>query len=356
MRQLSLLISVEMKEYLREPGIIFWAILFPILLALGLGLAFSGGGVQERTVAVVCKSGPCNVDMLKGEAKSGAAWSHKVGNEKLGFTRYEFKMAKDWDEAVLLLKQGKTGLIIELLDDKLQYHFDPANSDAMASYIQLTDYFKGREVSAEEVSVLRQKGTRYIDFLVPGLFAMGIMMSCMWGISYTNVDRRNKKLLRRMVATPMKKYHYVAAQLIARIILSAVEAFLLVLVTYLIFDISITGSFAALVMLFLAGNMAFTGLAILLASRTANTQIANALINLMIMPMMILSGVYFSYHNFPDFMIALIRYLPLTLLADSVRSVFIEGAGLVESLPYIAVLAVFGLVLFVIGIRVYKWY
>lgn len=353
MRQLLLLISVELKEYLREPGIIFWAILFPILLALGLGMAFSGEGVQERNIAVVCPDDLCVSDALSSPGTD--EWEQKIGNEKLGFTRYTF-MKTTWDEAFLMLKQGKTSMVIEDSREALQYHFDPSNPDARASYLQLSDHFEGRRSTADDVAILKQEGTRYVDFLVPGLLAMGIMMSCMWGISYSNVDRRNKKLLRRMVATPMKKYNYVAAQLTARIIMSAVEAFLLVLVTNWIFDISITGSITALILLFLAGNMAFTGLAILIASRTANTQIANALINLVVMPMMILSGIYFSYHNFPDFMIAVIRFLPLTVLADSIRSVFIEGAGLAESLPYIAALGGFGLVLFVIGMRVYKWY
>lgn len=355
MRQLRLLISVELKEYLREPGIIFWAILFPILLALGLGLAFSGEGVQERQIAVVSGEGSRLPDSISGIDLTRSTWNQKVGNEKIGFTSYTFTKIS-WDNAVLQLKQGKTSMIIEASADGLQYHFDPANPDARVSYLQLSDYFSGSEPDGKEVTILEQAGTRYIDFLVPGLLAMGIMMSCMWGISYSNVDRRNKKLLRRMVATPMKKYNYVAAQLTARIIMSAMEAILLVLVTYWIFEISITGSITALILLFLAGNMAFTGLAILIASRTANTQIANALINLVVMPMMILSGIYFSYHNFPDFMITVIQVLPLTVLADSVRSVFIEGAGLAETLPHIGALAAFGFVLFVIGIRVYKWY
>ena len=133
-----------------------------------------------------------------------------------------------------------------------------------------------------------------------------------------------------MVATPMKRSNYVISQLVARITMSMVEATLLVFITKWIFDISITGSFLALVLLFLVGNFAFTGLAILIASRTANTQIANGLINLVVMPMMILSGIYFSYHNFPDFMVSVIKILPLTVLADSFRSVFLEGAGIVN--------------------------
>ena len=348
MRQLLLLISVEFKEYLREPGIIFWAILFPILLALGLGLAFSGGGTMEKKVAVVCKKQGCQLPKDISE-------KIEIGNNKTGKANYQFTQVK-WDEAITMLKQGKVSLILQVEDNDIQYHFDPANADAKLSYLQLSAYFKDEQPDPAEISVLEQKGTRYIDFLVPGLLAMGIMMSCMWGISYSNVDRRNKKLLRRMVATPMKRSNYVISQLVARITMSMVEATLLVFITKWIFDISITGSFLALVLLFLVGNFAFTGLAILIASRTANTQIANGLINLVVMPMMILSGIYFSYHNFPDFMVSVIKILPLTVLADSFRSVFLEGAGIVNVWQQILGLGVFGVVLFSVGMRMYRWY
>lgn len=349
MKQLLILTSVELKEYIREPGIIFWAILFPILLALGLGMAFSGSGSQDRTVALLCEKN-CE------QAFSKLGDQLKVGNDKTGYTNFDFKKTT-WDEAVLMLKQGKTGLVIEENDlGEYIYHFDPANTDARLSYMQLSDHFKKVNSNEEEISVLKQKGTRYVDFLVPGLMAIGIMMSCMWGISYSNVDKRNKKLLRRMIATPMKKSSYVAAQLIGRIIMSAVEASLLFLVTHWVFNITITGSIIALILMFIAGNVLFAGLAWLLASRTSKTQIANGLINLVIMPMMILSGIYFSYHNFPDFMIDIIQWLPLTILADGIRSIFIEGAGISQVINGVLILTLTGVILLSIGIRVYKWY
>ncbi len=351
MRQLILLVDVEIKEYLREPGVLFWAIFFPILLALGLGLAFSGEGDLQKTVAVVCAGSDCKLPFDIKDDNPVALF----GNEKLGYTKYQFEKST-WQEAILKLKKGMVHMIIEIKGDKVKYHFDPNNSEANYSYLQLSTADEGRFSDTENISVLEQVGTRYIDFLVPGLLAMGVMMSCMWGISYSNVDRRNKKLLRRMIATPMKKYNYVAAQMISRLMLSAIEVLLLVGITKWIFDIAITGSILAIILLIIAGNVAFTGLAILVASRTANTQIANGLINLVVMPMMILSGIYFSYHNFPDFMISIIQVLPLTILADSVRSVFLEGAQLPAVLPQIGILLVFGLVLYGLGIRIYKWY
>ncbi|XOV95048.1 MAG: ABC transporter permease [Bacteroidota bacterium] len=350
MRQLILLIDVELKEYLREPGILFWALFFPILLALGLGLAFSGKGEQKRSVAVVCQVSDCQLPFGLDGNKDKV-----LGNEKIGITTYEF-IESDWDEAIKMLKKGIVSMILEVKGDDVQYHFDPNNAEANYAYLQLSEALKGVEINQDNITVLEQKGTRYIDFLVPGLLAMGVMMSCMWGISYSNVDRRNKKLLRRMVATPMKKYNYVASQLVSRLMLSAVEVLLLVGFTKWIFDVSITGSILAVILLVIAGNVAFTGLAILIASRTANTQIANGLINLVVMPMMILSGIYFSYHNFPDLMISIIQFLPLTVLADSIRSVFIEGATLVNVLPEIIGLFAFGFILYGLGIRIYKWY
>ena len=350
MRQLVLLTGVEIKEYLREPGILFWAIFFPILLALGLGLAFSGGGEKEKTVAIVCSAADCvfpyNIESSEGKL---------LGNEKIGFTRYQFEKTS-WDEAILMLKKGKISMILKVEGDEIRYHFDPNNADANYGYLQLSAAIKGEAPDPGNITILEQGGTRYIDFLVPGLLAMGVMMSCMWGISYSNVDRRNKKLLRRMVATPMKKYNYVASQLISRLMLSAIEVLLLVGITKWIFDISITGSILAVVLLVIAGNVAFTGLAILIASRTSNTQIANGLINLVVMPMMIMSGIYFSYHNFPDFMIAIIQFFPLTILADSIRSVFLEGATLLNVMPQLIGLFAFGFILYAAGIRIYKWY
>ena len=348
MRQLYQLFIVELKEYIREPGALFWSILFPILLALGLGVAFSGSSNQTRTIAIINKS-----EVKKPTHAEDSILA--IGNSKIGTTTYDFTYT-DWDSAILMLKQGKTSLVLEQIQGKLTYHFDPANADAKLSYLQLSDYFNNSASNAEEINILKQEGTRYVDFLVPGILAMGIMMGCMWGISYRTVDRRNKKLLRRMVATPMKKHNYVITQITSNIFTGAIEASLLILVTHLVFDIKITGSYTALVLMFLAGNIFFSGLAWLVASRTSKTQIANGLINLVVMPMMIMSGIYFSYHNFPDFMISIIKYLPLTILADNIRSIFIEGAGINHVLPSFALLSSSGGVLLTIGIRVYKWY
>ena len=185
---------------------------------------------------------------------------------------------------------------------------------------------------------------------------MGIMMSCMWGISYNMIDRRAKKLLRRLVATPMKKSYFLIAQMVVRITMNLIESSLLFLFAFLVFNFRLQGNPIALIIIFISGNIAFEGIAILISSRTSNTEIGNGLINAVVMPMMVLSGIFFSYHNFPDWSIPIIQTLPLTMLADGIRSIFIEGAGFNEIIIPSLVLATIGIIFFSAGLRIFKWY
>ena len=185
---------------------------------------------------------------------------------------------------------------------------------------------------------------------------MGIMMSCMWGISYGIIEKRSQKLLRRMVATPMKKSHFLIALITVRITMNFVESALLFLFAYLAFDITIQGNIAALFTIFIAGNIAFAGVAIFISSHTARTEIGNGLINAVVFPLMILSGVFFSYHNFPSWAIPIIQKFPLTMLADGIRSIFIEGAGYSDISIACFILTTIGIFFFITGLRIFKWY
>jgi ABC-type multidrug transport system permease subunit len=246
------------------------------------------------------------------------------------------------------------------------FHFDPRNPDAQLTYlklIRLLDERPGAPAEAqdaghagESIEPLTVSGTRYIDFLVPGLIAMGIMMSSLWGMSYGVVEKRSKKLLRRMVATPMKKSHFLIALMTVRTAMNFIEGGLLFLFAYLVFHITIQGNVPALVLIFLSGNVAFAGIAILTSARTGNTEIANGLINLVSLPMMVLSGIFFSYHNFPEWSLPYIQKLPLTMLADGMRSIFIEGAGYAGIAFPSIVLALLGVACFAAGLKIFRWY
>ena len=359
LRQTTQLISVIFKEFLRNPGIVFWSILFPILMAWGLGLAFTKQDQLIRSVAWIQNSTENTVFISKTIElnPTDEILTLEAGNENSGITTYRL-MPVTMDEAVIMIKKGQVTLIIDETSGEPVYHFDPNNPEAQLAYLHITSYLQNPEASiiAANIQPIQDVGARYIDFLIPGLIAMNIMFSCMWGISYNLIDKRIKKLLRRMVATPLKKSAFMTAQFVARIGLTAMEIVIIYAFAYFYFDISIQGGFIPFFVLFLAGNVAFTGIAVFVSSRTSNTQIGNGLINLVTMPMMILSGIFFSYHNFPDWAITFIEKLPLTLLADNIRSVFNEGAQFIDVLPPAISLTIIGLMFFTIGIRIYKWY
>jgi len=182
------------------------------------------------------------------------------------------------------------------------------------------------------------------------------MMSCMWGISYGIIEKRSKKLLRRLVATPMKKSHFLIALIAVRIVMNFIESSAILLFALIAFGMTIQGNLSALIMMFLAGNIAFSGIAVLVSSHTSNTEVGNGLINFVVFPMMVLSGIFFSYQNFPDWSLPVIRNLPLTMLTDGIRSIFNEGAGYHEVALSIIILLTTGALFFSAGLKIFKWH
>jgi ABC-type multidrug transport system permease subunit len=372
------LITVQFKEYFREPAILFWSFAFPIAMAWVLGIAFTSKTEITKTVAVIQNESNANSHLIKwiggGEQQVNGKNSEKKVFEKVlsngegNETKFKFIYSSK-DEAILALKQGKISLFIEEYEkDGITYYFDPQNSDAQFTYLLLENsiltlnLFQGIQDKnssnnhKSNVVTLTAKGSRYIDFLVPGLIAMGIMSSCIWGIGWVLTELRIKKLMRRMIATPMKKTSFLISRIATRFILCFFEAVILYVFAYWYFRVEVDGSLLALFTVFTAGVIAFSGIAILTSSRAKSSQVANGLINAVVMPMMILSGVFFSYHNFPELVIPIIQALPLTMLADSIRSIFIEGAGIKDVALQSFYLFTVGFVTFGVGLKIYKWY
>jgi ABC-2 type transport system permease protein len=182
------------------------------------------------------------------------------------------------------------------------------------------------------------------------------MMSCLWGISYGLIEKRSKKLLRRLVATPMKKSHFLIALITVRIVMNIIESLTLLIFSLIVFKMRIQGDITALVLIYLAGNIAFAGIAVFVSSHTSNTEVGNGLINFVVMPMMVLSGIFFSYQNFPDWSLGVIRALPLTKMTDGFRSIINEGSGLYDVALPIMVLTATGILFFSAGLKIFKWH
>jgi len=373
-KQLWQLISALFLEIVREPGVLFWGILFPILMSLGLGLAFTKKADVIRKVAVI----NINESLTSGSENSVVAgflqknceknvsgkpdtwqWKYTIRDEKLGNSVFLFYKMK-WDEAVKFLKRGTINVLLLGINDSVEYHFDPMNPDAQLTYLKLSSIVGKGAVQAvqsnTEIKPLTVTGTRYIDFLVPGLITMGVMMSSMWGISYGIIEKRSKKLLRRLVATPMKKSHFLIALITVRITMNFIESLVLFLFALFAFKMTIQGSISALILMFLAGNIAFAGIAVFVSSHTSNTEVGNGLINFVVFPLMILSGIFFSYQNFPEWSLPVIKNLPLTMLTDGIRSIFNEGAGYHDVALPILILLTVGILFFSVGLKIFKWH
>ena len=368
MKQFYILLISHLKEILREPAVLFWGIVFPILMAWGLGMAFTKKpGVTGNIVFIANTSDPDllpdfmkeKLDLTKTFSKGQTCYQFNYADKKSGKVTFNF-YPKTWDDANIMLKKGEISLVIDSKNGTPTYYFDRMNQEAQLLHLRLTGLLeKGPVYFAEQTKhaqPLTLAGTRYVDFLIPGLIGMGIMMSCMWGLSYNMIDKRSKKLLRRMVATPMNKTIFLMSLFTARFLMNLIEASVLFFFAVFYFGLQIQGNVWALIILFIAGNAAFSGLAVLISSRTANSEVGNGLINAVVTPMMVLSGVFFSYHSFPDFLITIIRPLPLTMLNDGVRAIFNEGAGFSETILATVILFTEGFIFFIVGLKLFKWY
>jgi ABC-type multidrug transport system permease subunit len=349
--QLYRLIICRFLETLREPEVLFWGIVFPVLISIGLGLAFMQKSESKFNIMLV-ENNPTELDSLlavygqKSEKNGKTMITWRVNDEMLGNTQFNF-IHDNWSDAIIALKRGEADIIITDSLAQVRYHFDPRNAQAELVYMKLSDLLQSpsnERTTQQQLSPLTLKGVRYIDFFVPGLIAFGLMASLLWGVSYTIIECRSQKLLRRMIATPMKKSNFLIAIIFVRTLMNVVEALIIFFFAWLLFGIHIQGSIGALAILFIAGNIAFAGIAVLLSCRTSKTEAGTGLINAVQMPMMILSGIFFSYHNFPEWSIGAIKLLPLTALADGMRSIFNESAGCIEiGSPSIA-LSAFGII------------
>ena len=362
------LVISQFKLFFREPGVVFWSFGFPVVMAWILGIAFANKGEILRNVAIVTEN-PAVVSALPKwlHEKSGTVDNQLSGEAELEWevgmnagdqARFRFRAMSE-EEAVLALKRGQISLWIEgSPETNLSYRFDPDNADARLTYLLLETAFREKKSSElkAEIRPLTIVGIRYVDFLIPGLMAMSIMNACLWGIGWNLIELRIKKLLRRIVATPLRKSIFLISHGLNRMILSAAEMLLLYIFAYFYFDIRIQGSLLALALVFLSGYCAFAGIAILISSRVQNTQSGNGMINIVTMPMFILSGIFFSYHNFPDWLIPYVEVLPLTMLTNSLRGIITEGIGLAQVIQPSLGLFGIGAVCFALGLKLYLWH
>ena len=335
-----LLVLARMRELMREPEVVFWVFIFPILLAVGLGVAFRNKPTDEIAVGVVAAAGS---DRVAGALSPDHGFRVvSVSNE----------------EAAKLLRLGKVALVV-VPGPSYEYRYDPTRPDSVLARLKVHDALeraagRGDPVEVRE-TLVTEPGARYIDFLIPGLLGMNIMSGGMWGVGFLLVDMRSRRLLKRLIATPMRRADFLGAIMTSRMILVFSEMALLLFFGWLVFHLVIQGSLLTITVLAALGAFVFAGLGLLVASRTARIETASGLMNLVMLPMFVCSGIFFSPDRFPAAVQPLIKALPLTALNDALRATILEGATLPSQSGRILLMLAWGLASFAVALKIFRW-
>jgi ABC-type multidrug transport system permease subunit len=340
----SALLGARMKELWREPEVIFWVFAFPLLLALGLGIAFRNKPADVAAIAIVKNAHSQQVVDLLQRSGSKNVIHADVLDEKDAFDRFRL---------------GQYALVVTADDSGMHYRYDPARPESVLARSQVDDALESASGRTDplktEATQSSEPGARYIDFLIPGLLGMNLMNSGMWGIGFAVVDMRQRKLLKRFIASPMRRTDFLLALGSSRLVLMLIEVALLLGFGVLVFHMKVEGSLLAILLIGALGAVSFGGVGLLTASRAQKIESVSGLINLVMMPMWIFSGVFFSYERFPQIFQPVIRALPLTALNDALRAIILQGASLSSQWSQIAVMAVWGGVSFVLALKWFRW-
>ena len=337
---LTELTLARIRELTREPEAVFWVFVFPIVLAGILSLAFRSRPPDPLPVAIV--DGPRAAGQLSALSSADGLRPRLLAKEEAGQA----------------LARGQVVFVVSA-DDPPAYLYDPTQPDSRTALL-LVDAALQRASGRADVFTapheeVTEPGARYVDFLVPGLLGMNLMGTGMWGIGFSLVVARNGNLLKRLIAAPVRKSHLLAAQLISRLLFLVPEAGALLLFAYFVLGVPIRGSLIVLIAVSLIGAAAFSGLGLLTAARPRTIEGVSGVMNLVMVPMWIFSGIFFSTERFPAEMQPFVQALPLTALNNALRGVMLEGAGLPSLLPQLALLGVWGLASFLVALRIFRW-
>jgi ABC-2 type transport system permease protein len=328
----------RVREFMREPEALFWVFAFPLILSVALGIAFKDRGPPR--VRILVESGPGAEQLADSLSRD---------------SRLEARVA-DPEEARQALRTGRTPLVVQP-GDPVTFRFDSTRQESLVARLVTERALFRREEASESIREIHssEPGARYIDFLIPGLLGMNIMGTGIWGVGFGIVQTRSRRLLKRFAASPMRKSDYLLGQVFARLVFLAFETATVLSFGHFVFGVPFKGSIVGVLITVVLGAMTFAGLGLLIASRVRTIEGASGLMNVVMMPMWIVSGVFFAYSNFPEGAQPFIRALPLTALNDSLRAILLDGSSLLSQVPSLGVMMAWGLASFGTALAIFRW-
>ena len=333
----------RVREFIRVPEAVFWVFGFPLLMSFALGIAFRNSGPEKLPVAV----------------ESAAANAAETADALSRSDALQVKLMSP-DEAAQALRTGKITLVVRAGGQSdFEFRFDPARPDSRSARLAVDDALQradGRkDIAAVREQTFTEPGARYIDFLIPGLLGLNLMGNGLWGLGFAIVQARTQKLLKRLAATPMKRWHFLLSFMLSRLVFLVAEVAAILSFGYFVFGVKVHGSLPSVMLISLLGALAFAGIGLLVAARTKTIEGVSGLMNLVMLPMWLLSGSFFSAARFPDVLQPFIKALPLTALNDALRGVMNDGSTIAANAAEIAILAAWGLISFVIALKIFRW-
>jgi len=333
------LLEVRLLELSREPTVLFWNFVFPVLLAIALGLV----RVQSSDVMEVDVIVPLEQQFI-GALRAVSDLRVVQCSAATAEARY---------------REGRSILVIAGDDGQLEFRFDPSRKESVMARMLADQALQQAAGTLYKIQVKdrarTESGYRYIDFLIPGILALTLMNGGLWGVGFVLVNMRVRKVLKTLAGTPMRHADFLLSMLASRLILVMLEAASLLVLTRWIFGVRVLGSFLLVGMIVGAGAMAFSAIGMLLAMRAETADTVNGLINLIMLPMFVLSGIFFSTDRFPALVQPFIHFLPLTALVDALRATVTRGAVLADVLGSLSIVAIWGLIAFSISLRYFRW-
>jgi len=341
--QLKELTRVRVISFMREPEAVFWVFAFPLVLAAVLGFAFRQSAPTPVKVGVVQAPGAETL-MLAFEA-----------DELL-----EAETVETYDEGFRLLRRAAVDGLIEPVEGGTpKLTFDATRTEAETAKIRVLRAIRlaqdGETDPPLETEAITEKGSRYVDFLFPGLIGMNLMGTGMWGVGFALADFRRRKFLKRLLVTPMNRGSFLASFMCSRLVFLAMELTVLALFGAFILGVPFRGDVVSFVVIATLGAFMFAGMGLLTASRAQTIEGVSGLMNLVMVPMWLGSGVFFSYERFPEAIQPALRLLPLTALNDALRAVMIDGASLLDQPFELAVMGVWTVLCFAVALRIFRW-
>ena len=341
-RSIVQLTLVRFREFIRQPEAVFWTFIFPILLAVGLGLAFRSKAPDKPKIGIIAST----------PAAAGIAASLKKDSTLIVEELSDSAGARS-------LRTAKIALLVVPDNDGVRYVFDPQRDESVFARL-VTD--RAIQTAAGRVDPVKiterrvtERGARYIDFVIPGLLGMNLMGSGVWGIGFAIVDSRSKRLLKRFMATPMSRAEYLMAFLLSRLFFLILEVVTLLGFGALAFGVPLRGSLVELGVICLLSALSFSALGLLIASRAKTVEGVSGLMNFVMLPMWIFSGVFFSSSNFPKMVQPIVKALPLTAVNDALRANMLEGTKITALGLEMAVIVTWLIVSFVLALKLFRW-